>query len=1040
MFLSLFEMAEAPAPDMSMMEDHTKAKRSITRTPKGKEYDYQRLSGKLSKAISRAKRELTQTKLDQTELHKCLEEITEYGEQMHDLAQQGNLCEESQLLQSAESMRQRLIGSLNMSGKSKTRSKFSKVSKVSKISQSSRVSELKIQYRATQEEHARQRRQEELDRQRKENERRKEEERIKKALHLEGQHENVQEDAYSEGGSFDESSSDLSDFSDVTPAPHLQGQNAESSSDQLLQVMQQLVNKNKLPTPEPSIFTGDPLQYPDWEYSFNCLMENGCVPMEDRIHYLKKYLGGSAKELVQGYFLLRSKNSYEKARKELKRRYGNSIMVAESFRTKLDRWPKIQSKDNLALRAYSDFLTQCSVGVKEVKELKILNDVREIWKVASKLPEYMQHQWTRRMDKIRRKKHRYPKFREFSRFVQKEADLVNDPALHAHSNSKDPAKQSSRPDQKSHSDRQGNRDQHRERPPRRNVFAGSSQPSQVTCIFCKKKGHLMEVCRSFLKKTVQDRRDYVKKSNLCFCCLQDGHIAKRCTNRSTCQKCDKKHPTCLHQEGERKVDAQPVELPEKSEETKATSYSNNRVNKESSCLTTMIVPVYLSTVDNPEHEILVYTLLDTMSDTTFITSGCAQRLNATSTPACLRLLTITSENVNVPCHRYHQLMVRGYKSTKRIALPTAYSRDSIPIDRRHIPTPMTAKQWPHLQKIQDHLVDEQDCPVGVLIGYDCVAALAPLNIIKGEENEPFAVETELGWSIVGGRQPCLYDRIGNSHCIVEEGPTKMSYSYHTSVKDISSEHLVKLIERDFQDNSQADEYMSQDDKLFMQIMKSGVNQRPDGFYQLPLPFKKGIPNLPDNKKAAMTRASSLRQQLLKKPEYREKYTTFMQEILDKNEAEKIPESERKTSPCWYIPHHGVFHPKKPGKLRVVFDCSARYGGTSLNDHLLQGPDLINSLLGVLFRFRLRPFAVTCDIEKMYHQFKLNSEHQNFFRFIWWEGGDLSKEASEYRMKVHIFGATSSPGVANFALKQIATDFQHHSIEAANFSVEKFLCG
>ena len=49
----------------------------------------------------------------------------------------------------------------------------------------------------------------------------------------------------------------------------------------------------------------------------------------------------------------------------------------------------------------------------------------------------------------------------------------------------------------------------------------------------------------------------------------------------------------------------------------------------------MIVPVYLSTVDKPEHEILVYTLLDTMSDTTFITTNCAQRLNAISTPACL---------------------------------------------------------------------------------------------------------------------------------------------------------------------------------------------------------------------------------------------------------------------------------------------------------------------------------------------------------------------------------------------------------------------
>lgn len=44
---------------------------------------------------------------------------------------------------------------------------------------------------------------------------------------------------------------------------------------------------------------------------------------------------------------------------------------------------------------------------------------------------------------------------------------------------------------------------------------------------------------------------------------------------------------------------------------------------------------------------------------------------------------------------------------------------------------------------------------------------------------------------------------------------------------------------------------------------------------------------------------------------------------------------------WYIPHHGVYHPKKPRKVRVVFDCASEpeCEGESLNKHLLQGPDL-----------------------------------------------------------------------------------------------------
>lgn len=74
---------------------------------------------------------------------------------------------------------------------------------------------------------------------------------------------------------------------------------------------------------------------------------------------------------------------------------------------------------------------------------------------------------------------------------------------------------------------------------------------------------------------------------------------------------------------------------------------------------------------------------------------------------------------------------------------------------------------------------------------------------------------------------------------------------------------------------------------------------------------------------------------------------------------------------WYIPHHGVFHPKKPGKLRVVFDCSAVHDGQSLNGHLLQGPDMTNTLIGVLSRFRLEKIAFVCDIEQMFHQFRVD---------------------------------------------------------------------
>ena len=123
--------------------------------------------------------------------------------------------------------------------------------------------------------------------------------------------------------------------------------------------------------------------------------------------------------------------------------------------------------------------------------------------------------------------------------------------------------------------------------------------------------------------------------------------------------------------------------------------------------------------------------------------------------------------------------------------------------------------------------------------------------------------------------------------------------------------------------------------------------------------------------------------------------------------------EGREGKVWYIPHHGVHHPKK-GTLRVVFDCGASFKGTSLNSKLLQGPDLTNSLLGVLTRFRQESVAVMADIQAMYHQVKVARNDADFLRFLSWPNGDLTQYLADYRMTVHLFGAISSPSCASFS--------------------------
>ena len=124
---------------------------------------------------------------------------------------------------------------------------------------------------------------------------------------------------------------------------------------------------------------------------------------------------------------------------------------------------------------------------------------------------------------------------------------------------------------------------------------------------------------------------------------------------------------------------------------------------------------------------------------------------------------------------------------------------------------------------------------------------------------------------------------------------------------------------------------------------------------------------------------------------------------------------------------GIFpiaYPRKPGKIRVVFDCAAKCAGLPLNDALMQGPDLVNNLLSVLVRFQQDSIALVADIEGMFHQIRMKPSHLNALRFLWWPSGNLNKTPQVFQMMVHTFGATSSPACASFCLKQTAIDFSH----------------
>ena len=376
--------------------------------------------------------------------------------------------------------------------------------------------------------------------------------------------------------------------------------------------------------------------------------------------------------------------------------------------------------------------------------------------------------------------------------------------------------------------------------------------------------------------------------------------------------------------------------------------------------------------------------------------------------------------------------------------------------RSHIPTRETANRWPHLKSISEEIPDLLSCDIGLLIGFNCSRATTPRAFVSGTDDEPYAVKTPVGWYVVGNVSSASTDHsdeLGISHNIrcqvipenLKVKSTLPGFRFHdrvtinlkTSVHEMKfdASEVMKLLEGDFLHDSPTDDVASQEDKQFLNKLTQEIYQDADGHYVMPLPFKEDKPVLPNNRAIALSRFKALRRQLDKDKTKEKLYNNFMADLLSSGQAELVPHSELEKEEVWYLPHHGVLSDNKPGKIRVVFDGSCMFQGHSLNQYLLQGPDLNNTLVGVLTRFRLGPVAISCDIAKMYHQFRVSGPYRDYLRFFWTDPND--SKTKEYRMTVHIFGATSSPNCAKFGLQQLAKDYGHISPQAQSFIQREF---
>ena len=448
--------------------------------------------------------------------------------------------------------------------------------------------------------------------------------------------------------------------------------------------------------------------------------------------------------------------------------------------------------------------------------------------------------------------------------------------------------------------------------------------------------------------------------------------------------------------------------------------ATSQVNRSHICM--KIVPVKVSGVDGVR-EVETYALLDDGSDTTLCLNELIDQLQLSGKPTNFTLTTVNAEN-NIKSATEVLLNVKNLNNDECITLDRVLSVEHLPISARSIASPEDAQRWTHLQDLQLPYLNEKK--VTILIGNDVPEAHWCMEQRLGQRKQPYAVRTLLGWTLVGPMGSCE--------------DTNTHVNMINTEQEAIAEQLERMYNSDFNESSLTGaQAMSQNDRRALSAMQRTV-RLVNGHYQLGLPWRYGTPVLPNNRYLAERRSRLLKKRLEKDPVLHSKYKDTLEDYIANNHARKVPGDQLlpQGKLLWYLPHHSVVHPQKPGKVRVVFDCAAKYRDVSLNEQLLKGPDMTNNLVGVLLRFRQDTVAVMADIERMFHQVRVSIEDCNALRFLWWTDGDLSQDPTEYQMLVHLFGAKSSPSCASFALRKTAEDHRDSfSSQAVNTVYRNF---
>ena len=224
----------------------------------------------------------------------------------------------------------------------------------------------------------------------------------------------------------------------------------------------------------------------------------------------------------------------------------------------------------------------------------------------------------------------------------------------------------------------------------------------------------------------------------------------------------------------------------------------------------------------------------------------------------------------------------------------------------------------------------------LLIGRDAPELLKVRRFINGPKGAPWAQRLSLGWTISG--QTCLDLAGGPRHAVVRRtnvlsnGDIALTEA-HSNQMPLQTYELMPCPNRfkitgtlsDQQERIRENVFhtspydndvsLSCDDLKFLRIMEAEIHKNETGHWEMPLPFRQKEVRMPNNYAQASSRLKGLLRTLNKKPQMQSDYFAFMEKIFERGHASPVPledtREKARSGQVWYLPHFGVYHPKKP---------------------------------------------------------------------------------------------------------------------------------